>query len=120
MRWIFKWRKCFFIKLIVKKITSLYIISSVYTYVKIFLKEEFKLNVDDKKIKKIIGQIRYRNKSLINKTNKDYKKYRDNFEGLVFDLCYFIVNLWKVIRIKNNKEWELSDKFYDQKTQIIY
>ncbi|WP_322876241.1 hypothetical protein RRG38_03915 [Mycoplasmopsis felis] len=41
---------------------------------------------------------------------------RYNFEELVFGLCYFILNLWRVIGIKNNEEWELSDKFYEQKT----
>ncbi|MCU9934653.1 hypothetical protein NW739_06240 [Mycoplasmopsis felis] len=99
----------------IKKITSLYIISLVYTYVNIFLKEEFKLNVEDKKIKKIMEQIKDRNIYLINKTIKDYEKHRDNFEGLVFVLCYFIVNLWNVIGIKDNEEWELSDNFYTQK-----
>ncbi|WP_416322417.1 hypothetical protein O7983_000437 [Mycoplasmopsis felis] len=99
----------------IKKMTSLYIISLVYTYVKIFLKEEFKLNVQDKKIKKIMEQIKDRNIYLINKTIKDYEKHRDNFEGLVFVLCYFIVNLWNVIGIKDNEEWELSDNFYTQK-----
>ncbi|UWV78584.1 hypothetical protein NWE59_00285 [Mycoplasmopsis felis] len=30
-------------------------------------------------------------------------------------MCYFIVNLWNVIGIKDNEEWELSDNFYTQK-----
>ncbi|MEI2462567.1 hypothetical protein RRG54_04305 [Mycoplasmopsis felis] len=33
----------------------------------------------------------------------EYKMNRYNFEELVFGLRYFILNLWRVIGIKNNE-----------------